>query len=251
MKLAVIFGGTGFIGSYFADQLINDGVVDKVVLADLNPICHSRFGSFLDGHVASGRIEYVKCDVRQGIGEQVGVLDNVFLIANLAAIHREPGHRNCEYYETNILGAENVCEWASHVGCDDIIFTSSIAPYGPSESPKNESSIPCPVSGYGGSKLVAEKIHIAWMHKKQGRNLTIVRPGVVFGAGEGGNVSRLIKATLKGYFFYMGNKNTRKAGVYVRELTRALLWVHSTKTCSGGGCVLFNMSMNPAPSVKE
>ena len=35
MACAVIFGGTGFIGSFFADFLLAQGVVDKVYLVDL------------------------------------------------------------------------------------------------------------------------------------------------------------------------------------------------------------------------
>ena len=106
------------------------------------------------------------------------------LAVNLAAIHREPGHQDYEYFETNLKGAENVCSWADQVGCNKIIFTSSIAPYGPAEEPKDEQSLTVPVTAYGSSKLAAEKIHIAWQHKDiEGRQLVIVRPGVVFGPG--------------------------------------------------------------------
>ncbi|WP_458576358.1 hypothetical protein [Aliamphritea spongicola] len=86
-------------------------------------------------------------------------------------------------------------------------------------------------------------MHQAWLCKDiTNRKLVIVRPGVVFGAGEGGNVSRLIKATLKNSF-YMGNRDTRKAGVYVKELCNAMIWVLNNKTSNG--FALFNMSMNP------
>ena len=48
-----------------------------------------------------------------------------------------------------------------------------------------------------------KKIHEVWQsqipHQKQ---LVIVRPGVVFGPGEGGNVSRLIKALKKIFLLY-------------------------------------------------
>lgn len=53
----------------------------------------------------------------------------------------------------------------------------------------------------------------------------IARPGAVFGPDERGNVSRLIKAVFGRYFFYMGNRDTRKAGTYVKELCNAMLWV--------------------------
>lgn len=252
MVSAIIFGGTGFIGSYFAKDLITLGSVSKIYLFDIKPVCEDRFSSFLSEYIDAGKIAYQYCDVRKSIREQISIgNEDVSLIANFAAIHREPGHEEQEYYETNLLGAENVCKWADEVGCKNIIFTSSIAPYGPSETPKTEYSLPVPVTAYGGSKLAAEKIHIAWQREnKDNKRLTIVRPGVVFGAGEGGNVSRLIKAVLGRYFFYMGNKHTRKAGSYVKELCHAMLWVHNSNVDSNK-IRLFNMSMNPGPSMEE
>lgn len=127
-------------------------------------------------------------------------------------IHREPGYESHEYYETNLQGADNVCAFAGQVGCQEMIFTSRIAPYGPTESIKTEESISTPISGYGGSKFAAEKIHMGWQRGGVGRKLAIVRPGDIFGPGECGNVTRLMKATLNCHFLYLGNRETRKAG---------------------------------------
>ena len=253
MSVAIIFGGTGFIGSYFSAELIESHFYRRVYLFDLKPVCDLRFLPFLKKYIDDKRIVYQYCDVRTFIADQVIIKDgdDISLVANFAAIHREPGHANQEYYETNLLGAENITQWADIVGCKDIIFTSSIAPYGPSETPKNEQSLPAPVSAYGSSKLAAEKIHISWqVEDKENKHLTIVRPGVVFGAGEGGNVSRLIRAVLGRYFFYMGNKNTRKAGTYVKELCHAMYWVHKTSR-DHSKVRLFNMTMSPGPSMQE
>lgn len=249
MKNAVIFGGTGFIGTFFAVHLINSEKYQKVYLYDHETI--EEKDSIYRNKLISGKnnIIQVKGDVRNEINWSPD--SDIDLIANMAAIHREPGHKNFEYFETNILGANNVCNWAEKHGCKKIIFTSSIAPYGPSETEKNESSIPVPETAYGSSKLVAEKIHEKWQQKCQNNKLVIVRPGVVFGPGEGGNVSRLIKAVNKRYFAYMGNKDTRKAGTYIKELCLAMTWTLDYLNEHSENYVLFNMSMNPGPSIKE
>ncbi len=250
MNCAVIFGGTGFIGTFFADHLLKTGSFSKIYLFDYEPI-ETKASEFRKTLVKSLKgVEVVIGDVRQKISWQPA--EEVALIANFAAVHREPGHKDIEYYETNLAGAENVCAWAEQVGCNDIIFTSSISPYGPSEEHKTEKSLPVPITAYGGSKLVAEKIHQAWLARDTvHRHLVIVRPGVVFGPGEGGNVSRLIKAVIKRYFFYMGNRDTRKAGTYVKELCAAMWWILQQQKQKNAHLTLFNMSMNPGPSIEE
>lgn len=248
----VIFGGSGFIGSHFASTLLHEGECDKVVLVDIEPIDLDRFGQYLSPFIDSEKLEFVQGDVRQYESLSSIPKDNVSLVVNLAAIHREPGHEVEEYFKTNLLGAENVCKWAEEVSCEKIIFTSSIAPYGPSETVKSEDTIPCPETAYGSSKLAAEKIHQCWLSKNsEKRSLVIVRPGVVFGPGEGGNVTRLVRAVIGRYFFYMGNQETVKAGIYVKELCNAMLWAFKKVENSKNSLILFNATMNPAPTVKE
>lgn len=250
MSCVTIFGGTGFIGSFFAKLLLDNPLIKKIYLFDLEPV-NRKSSNYRKNLISSDpRIQVVIGDVREPILWTPD--EDVTLIANFAAVHREPGHEDFEYYQTNILGAENVCAWSERVGCKRLIFTSSISPYGPSEDIRTERSLPVPSTAYGGSKLAGEKIHQIWQARDEAiRQLVIVRPGVVFGPGEGGNVSRLIKAVLKRYFFYMGNQNTRKAGIYVKDLCYAMLWVLERQSQTGERVNLFNMSMNPGPSIKE
>ena len=106
-----------------------------------------------------------------------------------------------------------------------IVFTSSIAPYGAAEELKKETTLPTPNTAYGISKLVAEKIHEKWQNGDAAhRQLTIVRPGVVFGKGENGNFTRLYWAIRGHKFAYPGRKDTIKACIYVKELVRFMLW---------------------------
>ncbi|MEX2326163.1 MAG: NAD(P)-dependent oxidoreductase [Pseudomonadales bacterium] len=239
-----LFGGSGFIGQHFAKFLLEGGFADKVFLVDLKPPVGLILGDLYQ------KCLFVEQDLRKPIKPEP-LPQQCALICNFAAVHREPGHEPAEYYETNIAGAENVCAWAEHVGCNQILFTSSIAPYGPSEVEKDERALTAPVSAYGGSKLVAEKIHQLWRAKEPARRkLAIVRPGVVFGPYEGGNVSRLIKSVLGRYMVYTGNREVRKAGIYVKELSRIFAWALS-RNRKGEPEILLNATMNPGPSVEE
>jgi GlcNAc-P-P-Und epimerase len=249
MKTVVIFGGTGFIGTHLSQFLLSDTSVREVVLADLNLPRRDRYTVALQDALASGRVRYLHCDVRQPL--PLDALPHADMIVNLAAVHREPGHLAAEYYETNLSGAEHVCAYAAAAGCARIVFTSSISPYGTTESRKDEASIPLPETPYGSSKLVAEKIHLVWQAAGPERKLLIIRPGVVFGPGEGGNVTHLILSLVRGYFLYMGNRTTRKAGGYVKELCRVISFGLEHQDRTGEAVTLLNFSMDPPPTIED
>lgn len=245
----VLFGGTGFIGTHVAMDCLREGLAERVILVDLNPPRVEPWTAPLQAALQTGQARFVRGDVRQPIPESL--LPKADLVFNLAAVHREPGHEPREYFETNLGGAEHVCAWAATVGCERIVFTSSIAPYGPCDEMKDETSLPVPDSAYGSSKLAAEKIHMAWQAGCPRRRLLILRPGVVFGPGEGGNVTRLIRSVMKGYFVYMGNRQTRKAGGYVKELCRAIRFGLDHQDRSEESVTLLNFSMDPPPTLES
>ena len=131
----------------------------------------------------------------------------------------------------------------------EIVFTSSIAPYGAAEDLKTEETLPTPNTPYGISKLVAEKIHTIWQAKKSNeRQLTIVRPGVVFGKGENGNFTRLYWGIRGGKFFYPGRKDTIKACIYVKELVRFMLYRLENHN---EGVELYNCTYEPAFTIEQ
>jgi nucleoside-diphosphate-sugar epimerase len=250
MKSIVITGGTGFIGTHLTQTLLNANSAARIYLVDLKPPVDQPYAEQLQIGIRSGQVMYVEHDVRKPI--PAGLLPaDTGVIFNLAAVHREPGHQACEYFETNLLGAENVCSWASEIGCETIVFTSSISPYGPCEDKKTEASLPIPETPYGSSKLAAEKIHMMWQSAGEGRQLLVLRPGVVFGPGEGGNVTRLVRSLMKGYFVYMGNRSTIKAAGYVKELCLVALFGLETLKKTGAPSLVLNFTMDPAPTVEE
>lgn len=250
VRLVTIFGGTGFIGTHLTQYLLRENLAEQIVLVDLLPPRQEPYCKILEEGLRAGRVGFREHDVRNPVAANLieGAPD---LIINLAAIHREPGHAPKEYYETNLKGAEHVCAYAAEVGCNRLVFTSSISPYGASEELKNEESLPAPETPYGFSKLAAEKIHIGWQNSSQSRKLLILRPGVVFGPGEGGNVTRLVHSVVRGYFVYMGNRSTRKAGGYVKELCRVIDFGIEHQERCGEPLAVLNFSMDPPPTMES
>jgi len=195
------------------------------------------------------RSTFIPCDVRKPIALPSKIeATPEDVIFNLAAVHRTPGHPDHEYFETNMLGAENVTAFAEKYGIRKIVFTSSIAPYGAAEEEKFEHTLPTPNTPYGISKLVAEKTHEAWQRGGADRQLTILRPGVVFGRGENGNFTRLYWSIRKREFAYPGRKDTIKACIYVKELVRFMLYKAEHHT---SGVELYNCCYEPAYTIEH
>lgn len=200
----LVFGGSGFIGSHLKKYLMTQSIK------------HSSFDLTVDSK------KDTQIDVRKPI--ELSEVPGADVIVNLAAVHKTPGHKDEEYFETNIKGAENICQFARKKNINTIIFTSSIAPYAASEEIKSEASLPMPNTPYGISKLVAEEIHKRWQAEDiHVRKLIILRPGVVFGKNEGGNFTRLYKTLKRGMFVYPGRTDTLKASIYVKDLVRLMM----------------------------
>ncbi len=249
----IITGGTGFIGTHLTKllkavhpecEVYNLDVVEPGI--PLPSVKNYRPALKVGETLQS---TFVRCDVRKPIEDLPFTPTSEDVIFNFAAVHRTPGHPDYDYFETNIRGAENVCAFAEKYGIRKIVFTSSIAPYGAAEDLKEEKTLPTPNTPYGISKLVAEKIHTVWQAKESStRQLTIVRPGVVFGKGENGNFTRLYWGIRQRKFVYPGRKDTIKACIYVKELVRFMLW-HLDNPKSGVD--IYNCTFEPAYSIES
>jgi GlcNAc-P-P-Und epimerase len=199
-----IIGGSGFIGTRLLKRLNrNNDVLTRII--DKN--ASKEFSdSVLIGDVRS--IE----QLRQTIQESS-------IIINLAAEHRDDVKPRSLYHEVNVNGAKNICVVADEKNIQTIIFTSSVAVYGFAPIGANEFQKVSPFNEYGHTKYQAEQIFKNWQSEKpDSRTLVIIRPTVVFGEQNRGNVYNLLRQIASGKFVMLGSGENRKSMAYVENV---------------------------------
>ncbi len=209
-RSALVVGGAGFIGTHLLEELARD----HANLVSLDIVEPPR---------AISGVAYVQGDIRKPL-DVAGEFDVVY---NLAAVHRTPGHPDAEYFETNVAGASNVTDFCRERAIKTIVFVSSISTYGPGEEQKTEDSQLNPVTSYGKSKAIAERTHREWLAAASDHRLIVPRPAVTFGAGEGGNFDRLLRALRQRRFVYPGRTDTIKSCGHVTDLVGSIAWALS------------------------
>jgi nucleoside-diphosphate-sugar epimerase len=227
MQTLHIIGGSGFIGSRLVNRLQSNSDAN-VHIFDKQP---SRLfpEMTLLGDVRS------MADLRSAISEES-------TIVNLAAEHRDDVRPISLYDEVNVGGAQNICSVAREKGVKTIIFTSTVAVYGFAPIGTDESGNIAPFNDYGRTKYEAEQIFTAWQAEDPAvRQLVIIRPTVVFGEQNRGNVFNLLRQIASGKFVMVGHGQNRKSMAYVENV--AAFIQHSLSF--GPGVHLYNYIDKP------
>tara|TARA_A100001388_G_C28774622_1_gene506434 strand:- start:3999 stop:4982 length:984 start_codon:yes stop_codon:yes gene_type:complete len=205
MKIDVI-GGSGFIGNKVCEILNENNIEFCILDKNTNP----KFAS-----------KTINCDITN-----INDLNNKIsgnTIINLAAVHRDDVRPKSLYDLVNVQGSKNICEVAKKKGISKIIFISSVAVYG--FAPKNtyEDGKTKPFNDYGRTKLEAENVYREWYDSSIDNILTIVRPTVVFGENNRGNVYNFINQINKKYYPMIGDGENHKSMAYVNNVASFII----------------------------
>lgn len=201
MKIAIT-GGEGFIGQSLIPLLQAQGhdciVIDKV---HENPV-----------------------DVRDLDGLTTA-LAGCEAIYHLAAEHSDNVTPISLYYDVNVQGMKNLLAAADANNIKRIVFTSSFAIYGLNTGCPDETAPAQPFNDYGKSKWEAEEVLQGWVAVNPSAVTTIVRPVVVFGEGNRGNVYNLIDQMARGKFMMVGAGRNKKSIAYVGNVAAFLAFL--------------------------
>lgn len=227
----LITGGSGFIGSRLMVLLIDS--VDTLTNYDKNI---SR--KFPDLTIIGNIRNYKFLDES---------LKDKDTIIHLAAEHRDDISPKSLYYNVNCTGTENVIKAAVNNNIKHIMFTSTVAIYGLNPSSTKESSEAQPFNDYGKSKLIAEEKLISWARESEDRKLIIIRPTVIFGEENRGNVYQLFNQIINNKFIIIGNGKNKKSIAYVGNL---VLFMNETLKF-GNGIHIYNYADKPDYTMNE
>ena len=173
VRMSLVTGGAGFMGSHVADELLKLGH-EVVVIDDLS-------GGFREN--VPGGATFVRGSVTDH-----GLIDNLFeryrfdYVYHLAAYAAEGlSHFIKRFnYNNNLIGSINLINASVNHRVKCFVFTSSIAVYGAAQLPMTEETIPQPEDSYGIAKLAVE-LDLKACHEMFGLNYIIFRPHNVYG----------------------------------------------------------------------
>lgn len=199
-----VIGGSGFIGSRLVRRLMSNALLVVQIIDKVPSKAHPDVVTL--GDVRS--VEQLRASISNGS-----------VIVNLAAEHRDDVRPLSLYDEVNVGGARNICTVAREKNVRSIIFTSSVAVYGFALIGTAESGKIGPFNDYGRTKYEAELVFKAWQAEAPTeRTLVIIRPTVVFGEQNRGNVYNLLRQIASGKFLMVGDGENRKSMAYVENV---------------------------------
>lgn len=215
MQAINVVGGSGFIGTKLVKRLLAKEQLSIKITDKAMSKAHPDLVTL--GDVRS--VEQLRASIA-----------NESVIVNLAAEHRDDVRPLSLYDDVNVGGAKNICTAACEKGVSKIIFTSTVAVYGFAPIGTDESGNVAPFNDYGRTKYEAEQVFKAWQAEAPTeRTLVIIRPTVVFGEQNRGNVYNLLRQIASGKFVMVGNGENGKSMAYVENVAAFIEYSMSFK----------------------
>lgn len=185
MKRVLVTGATGFLGKYLVEELINNGY---------EVVAQGRKENILNNLKEQYKVNILKC----ALNEIKNIDMNIDYVIHAAALSTVWGKWQ-DFYDSNVLGTENVIKFCLKNNVRRLIYVSSPSVYSAKfdrfnikeeDFDKNNK-----LNFYIKSKILAENLINKIDNKKL--ETVIIRPRGLFGIGDTSLVPRLINANSK------------------------------------------------------
>ncbi|MCC7529931.1 MAG: NAD-dependent epimerase/dehydratase family protein [Candidatus Melainabacteria bacterium] len=182
---------------------------------------------------------------RTGDREMRMLTKDCHTIIHCAGLVHRPDAPYQEYEVMNVRATQSLAEAAASNGVNTFIFLSTQAIYGLGPYSNIEENAPQQAkTPYAVSKVTSEKF--LEMFRNIPKVVTL-RPSLVYGEGDRGNILSMIKEIKSGRFVQIGGGNTEKSIIYSRDLAEAITLTLRLPD----GYHTFNVSNPKSTTVKE
>lgn len=227
MKITII-GGSGFLGTRLIYLLKTLSGVEL-----LN----------IDKQQSQMHPEITKIGDVRDLDVITALLAGTELVILLAAEHKDNVEPRSLYYDVNVDGMQNTFNAMKRNNVHRIIFTSSVAVYGLNKLNPTEETPTNPFNDYGCSKRMAEMLLHRWYTENPEWSINIIRPTVIFGENNRGNVYNLLHQIASGRFVMIGNGENVKSMAYVGNVAAFIVFL--AKERKEEGFEVFNYADKP------
>lgn len=220
MKVLVT-GAGGFVGTELVKNLLSQGYSVKALVRKENQVeALEKIGA-----------EVVIGDVKNKSSLESAV-SQVSIVFHIAALFRQAGLPDSEYYKVNLEGTRNVIDASISAGVKKFIHCSTVGVHGDIENPPGTELTPfAPGDVYQKSKLEAELLVKDYIEKGKISG-SIIRPAMVYGPGDSRTL-KLFKAIAERKFFYVGPGDALVHFIDVRDLAEAFRLAAESPNANG------------------
>lgn len=215
-RTVLVTGSTGFIGLELVKSLQEKGFVVRSM---------GRQAANLDNHFM---LDLAALEYPSALFEGIST---VFHLAGKAHDLVENSQDAAEYRQINTEGTRKLLEAAQQVGVKSFIFFSSVKAVGITGTQWiDESATAWPDTPYGQSKYEAEQLVLLGGYVP---HPVVIRPSMVYGNADKGNLPRMIKAIARGFFPPLPETHNRRSMVHVDDVVRAAILVAEKPESAG------------------
>lgn len=221
MTDVLVTGGAGFVGVALVAELTRRGH-EVAVLDDFSAAGRARLE-----RPGGEDPRVLEADLRER-DAVVGAVEacRPTVIVHLAARHYLPWceANPAETHAINVVGTANLLEAAGETGVGRILLASTADVYVPATHPHPESDPLAASSAYGASKLVAEELLAAHLHRHPEASAAALRLFNVYGPGETNPhvLPAILEQLHAGDVLRLGNTEARRDWLYVEDAARAI-----------------------------
>jgi len=245
----LVTGGSGFIGFNVVKSFLEQNH-EVIIFDNFHKNNSKKYSNFL-----SDNFSIITGDIRN-YDDIVNSMKNIDLVIHLAAkiSVSESIHLHDEYFQTNVVGTENVLRACIENNVNNFIAASSAAVYGiPKNLPLDEKSTPFPESPYGTNKSDMEN-KIKEYSKKYNLNSIILRIFNVYGPDQSIEYAGVITQFLECIqndksLMIFGDGSYTRDFIYISDVVKSFLKSIENIIGKRGEC--YNIASGTSTSISQ